>query len=35
MGAYFRNSSGEFIAGLRQWQQLALSTDEGETWALL
>ncbi|CAJ2644561.1 unnamed protein product [Trifolium pratense] len=35
MGACFRNSSGEFMAGITQWQQLTLSTEEGEAWALL
>jgi hypothetical protein len=30
MGACFHNSSGEFTAGLTQWQQFALSTEEGE-----
>ncbi|MCI91394.1 hypothetical protein A2U01_0112688, partial [Trifolium medium] len=35
MGACFRNNSGEFTVGLTQWQQLTLSTEEGETWALL
>ncbi|KAK2362183.1 hypothetical protein QL285_087268 [Trifolium repens] len=34
-GACFRNSSGEFTAGLTKWQQLTLSTEEGEAWALL
>jgi ribonuclease HI len=34
MSACFRNSSGEFTAGLTQWQHLALFTEEGETWAL-
>ncbi|KAK2426207.1 hypothetical protein QL285_024902 [Trifolium repens] len=34
MGACFRNSSGEFTAGLTRWQHLALFTEEGETWAL-
>jgi ribonuclease HI len=35
MGACFRNSYGEFTVGLTRWQQLALSTEEGEAWALL
>ncbi|CAJ2669980.1 unnamed protein product [Trifolium pratense] len=35
MGACFRNNSGEFMAGITQWQQMTLSTDEGEAWALL
>jgi ribonuclease HI len=35
MSACFRNSSGEFTVGLTQWQQLALSTEEGEAYALL
>ncbi|KAK2381601.1 hypothetical protein QL285_069192 [Trifolium repens] len=35
MGACFRNSCGEFSAGLTQWQQLTQSTEKGETWALL
>jgi ribonuclease HI len=35
MGACFRNSSGEFIAGLTQWQQLTLSIEEGESWTIL
>ncbi|CAJ2666249.1 unnamed protein product [Trifolium pratense] len=35
MGACFRNNSGEFMAGITQWQQLTLSTEEGEAWALL
>jgi hypothetical protein len=35
MGAWFRNSSGEFIAGFTHWKQLTLSTEEGEAWALL
>ncbi|PNX79272.1 hypothetical protein L195_g035256 [Trifolium pratense] len=35
MGACFRNSSGEFTARLTQWQQLTLSTEEGEAWTLL
>jgi hypothetical protein len=35
MGPGFRNSSGEFTAGLTQWQQLALSTDEREAWAYI
>ncbi|KAK2372377.1 hypothetical protein QL285_073515 [Trifolium repens] len=34
MSACFRNSSGEFTAGLTQWQHLALFTEEGEAWAL-
>ncbi|KAK2417843.1 hypothetical protein QL285_040096 [Trifolium repens] len=33
--ACFRNSSGEFTAGFTKWQQLTLSTEEGEAWALL
>ncbi|XP_045801294.1 uncharacterized protein LOC123895120 [Trifolium pratense] len=35
MGACFRNNSGEFVAGITEWQQLTLSTKEGEAWALL
>ncbi|KAK2384127.1 hypothetical protein QL285_071503 [Trifolium repens] len=35
MSVCFRNISGEFTAGLTHRQQLALSTEEGETWALL
>jgi ribonuclease HI len=35
MSACFRNSSDEFTFGLTQWQQLALSTEEVEAWALL
>ncbi|PNY12884.1 biotin carboxyl carrier protein of acetyl-CoA carboxylase [Trifolium pratense] len=35
MCACFRNSSGEFKAGFTQWQQLVLSTEEGEAWILL
>ncbi|MCI88703.1 hypothetical protein A2U01_0109990, partial [Trifolium medium] len=35
MGACFRNSFDEFTAGFTQWQQLVLSTEECETWALL
>ncbi|CAJ2678816.1 unnamed protein product [Trifolium pratense] len=35
MGACFRNNSGDFTAGLMWWQQLTLSTEEGETWTLL
>jgi ribonuclease HI len=31
----FYNSSGEFTAAITQWQQLVLSTKEGEAWALL
>ncbi|GAU49837.1 hypothetical protein TSUD_408060 [Trifolium subterraneum] len=35
MCACFLNNFDELIAGLTQWQQLTLSTEEGETWALL
>jgi ribonuclease HI len=35
MSACFRNSCGEFTAGFTQWQQLTLSTEEGETWKLM
>ncbi|MCI37388.1 hypothetical protein A2U01_0058612, partial [Trifolium medium] len=35
MSACFRNSSDEFITGFTQWQQMVLSTEEGESWALL
>ncbi|PNX83352.1 cytochrome p450, partial [Trifolium pratense] len=35
MGACFRNNSGEFMAGITQWKQLTLSTEEGEAWTLL
>ncbi|PNY02675.1 replication protein A 70 kDa DNA-binding subunit, partial [Trifolium pratense] len=32
MGACFHNNSGEFTAGLTQWQQLTLSTEEVEAY---
>ncbi|XP_045801141.1 uncharacterized protein LOC123895010 [Trifolium pratense] len=35
MGLCFRNSNGQFMAGVTQWQQSVISTLEGETWALL
>jgi ribonuclease HI len=35
MGPCFRNSFGEFTARFTQWQQMVLSTEEGETWTLL
>ncbi|MCI93026.1 hypothetical protein A2U01_0114324, partial [Trifolium medium] len=35
MGACFCNSSDEFTVGFTQWQQLVLSIEEGEAWALL
>ncbi|KAK2363795.1 hypothetical protein QL285_088740 [Trifolium repens] len=34
MGPCFRNSFGEFTARFTQWQQMVLSTEEGETWTL-
>ncbi|CAJ2637965.1 unnamed protein product [Trifolium pratense] len=35
MGACFHNNSGEFMDGITQWQQLTLSTEEGEACTLL
>ncbi|PNX88646.1 cytochrome p450 [Trifolium pratense] len=35
ISACFRNSSGEFTTELTKWQQVILSIDEGEVWALL
>jgi hypothetical protein len=35
MGHCFRDTDGQFVAGLTQWQQLVLSVVEGEVWAQL
>ncbi|MCH95897.1 ribonuclease H protein, partial [Trifolium medium] len=35
VGLCFRDSHGQFMAGMTQWQQTAMSTLEGEAWALL
>ena len=35
VGLCFRDSNGQFMAGMTQWQQLVSSTIEGEAWALL
>ncbi|XP_045791665.1 uncharacterized protein LOC123886388 [Trifolium pratense] len=35
MGLCFRNSNGQFMAGVTQCQQSVISTLEGEAWALL
>ncbi|KAK2361445.1 hypothetical protein QL285_086592 [Trifolium repens] len=31
----FRDSTGQFIGGMTQWQPTVISTAEGEAWALL
>ncbi|GAU28465.1 hypothetical protein TSUD_294680 [Trifolium subterraneum] len=35
VGLCFRDNSGQFMAGMAQWQQTVISSVEGETWALL
>ncbi|KAK2358234.1 hypothetical protein QL285_095437 [Trifolium repens] len=35
VGLCFRDSNGQFMAGMTQWQQIISSTIEGEVWALL
>ncbi|MCI35041.1 eukaryotic translation initiation factor 3 subunit C, partial [Trifolium medium] len=35
LGLCFQDSSGQFMAGMTQWQQTVISTLEGEAWALL
>ncbi|PNX90009.1 cytochrome p450, partial [Trifolium pratense] len=35
MSLCFRNTNGQFVAGLSQWQQPVYSVVEGEAWALL
>ncbi|GAU49519.1 hypothetical protein TSUD_407520 [Trifolium subterraneum] len=35
VGLCFRDSSGQFMAGMTQWQQTVISSVEGEAWALL
>ncbi|GAU50754.1 hypothetical protein TSUD_272690 [Trifolium subterraneum] len=35
VGVCFRDNSGQFIAGMTQWQQTVISPVEGEAWALL
>ncbi|GAU33253.1 hypothetical protein TSUD_333760 [Trifolium subterraneum] len=35
MGLCFRDNSGQFMAGMTQWQQTVISSVEGEAWALL
>ncbi|GAU33804.1 hypothetical protein TSUD_221420 [Trifolium subterraneum] len=35
VGLCFRDNSGQFMAGMRQWQQTVISYVEGETWTLL
>ncbi|XP_045810171.1 uncharacterized protein LOC123904566, partial [Trifolium pratense] len=35
MGLCFRNTNGQFVADLTQWQQLVYSVVEAEAWALL
>ncbi|GAU40306.1 hypothetical protein TSUD_362860 [Trifolium subterraneum] len=35
MGLCFRDTNGQFVAGLTQWQQSVFSIVEGEAWTLL
>ncbi|PNX79855.1 cytochrome p450 [Trifolium pratense] len=35
LGSSFRDSNGQFMAGMTQWQQFVISTLEGEAWTLL
>ncbi|GAU49341.1 hypothetical protein TSUD_184240 [Trifolium subterraneum] len=35
VGVCFRDNSGQFMAGMTQWQQTVISPVEGEAWALL
>jgi ribonuclease HI len=35
MGLCFRDTDGQFVAGLTQWQQPVFSVVEGGAWALL
>ncbi|PNX58736.1 eukaryotic translation initiation factor 3 subunit c, partial [Trifolium pratense] len=35
MGLCFRNTNGQFVADLTQWQQLVYSVVKVEAWALL